>query len=170
MGVTIGNGKRVLVVDDVAAIRLATEDCYKQLGFEVVACVENGVEALKFLDTNQVDLVSLDIIMPEMDGIECYRKIRQRGLDCRCVFISWLAADARIPEALSKEIPQDLFQAKPINVGLLKERLAKVFALAPGYVPAPTLVKSEIEDVSPDELDAADEGETLERKPSKAAA
>jgi|GEM_PF-984647 len=128
-------GKNVLIVDDLATVRDMLQRIYEAIGMHVVGTAANGVEALAFLESNSVDLVSLDIIMPEMDGIECYRKIRARGLPCRSVFISWLAADPRVPERLKEEIPLVLFQGKPVDAASLSDRLNLVFAFPAGGMP-----------------------------------
>ena len=129
------SGKSVLVVDDLAMVRDQLCKVYESIGMKVVGTAANGVEALKFLQSNTVDLVSLDIIMPEMDGIECYRKIRSKKLSCRSVFVSWLAADPRVPDKLKEEIPMELFQGKPIDASILSERLMKVFSFEAGAAP-----------------------------------
>ena len=70
-------GKSVLIVDDSDRIREELRSEYSEQGFKVVGECENGLQAIEFLEEHpNIDLVSLDIIMPEMDGIECYRAIR----------------------------------------------------------------------------------------------
>jgi len=134
---SVWSGKTVLVVDDLAPVRDQLCAIYAAIGMKVVGTASNGVEALAFLEKNSVDLVSLDIIMPEMDGVECYRKIRAKNLSCRSVFVSWLAADPRVPEKLKEEIPVELFQGKPVDAVVMSERLKKVFSFEAGGVPVP---------------------------------
>jgi CheY-like chemotaxis protein len=122
------SGKKILVVDDVESVREDLKAQYQSLGLVVVGAVTNGIEALDFLAKQQVDLVSLDIIMPEMDGIECFRRIKAQGLKVLPFFVSWLAADPKVADALKTEIPADLFQGKPVNQASLRERIAKVLA------------------------------------------
>ena len=122
------SGKKILVVDDVESVRDDLRTHYEALGLIVVGEVGNGIEALDFLGRHQVDLVSLDIIMPEMDGIECYRRIKAQGIKVMPFFVSWLAGDPKVADALKAEIPVDLFQGKPANQTALRERIMKVLA------------------------------------------
>jgi len=67
--------KCILVVDDSAAnlkfVESVLKDIYKLI------LVKSGEQALKYLERNTVDLVLLDILMPEMDGFEVFAKIKE---------------------------------------------------------------------------------------------
>ncbi|MDR1320725.1 MAG: response regulator transcription factor [Gracilibacteraceae bacterium] len=67
---------RILVVEDDTSIRKLTCAVLRQNGFEVLQA-ENGVAALEIMDRQHVDLVILDLIMPEMDGYELTKQLRQ---------------------------------------------------------------------------------------------
>ncbi len=56
--------------------------------FEVVGAVENGVEVINFIENNPVDLVILDINMPEMDGIACAKKIKTDHPDIKVIILT----------------------------------------------------------------------------------
>ncbi len=71
-----GEPKKVLIVDDKDVNRLVVMEVLKLLGF-LIAEAENGREALKQLEQFQPDLVITDIVMPEMDGYELVRTIRE---------------------------------------------------------------------------------------------
>ena len=68
---------KILVVDDVEANRFALRDIIRQAGYTPVL-TESGMQAIKVLDKSQIDLVILDIAMPEMDGFEVCRQIRDK--------------------------------------------------------------------------------------------
>lgn len=68
----------VLIVDDEQHIRLLYEEELKDEGYQVVTA-SNGREALEALERQPVDLVLLDIKMPEMDGSEFLRRVRERN-------------------------------------------------------------------------------------------
>ena len=71
---------RILVVDDQKLNRDLLKIMLEQQHYDVVtAC--NGIEALEVLDSGPVDIVLLDVIMPEMDGYETAPKIKQRSKD-----------------------------------------------------------------------------------------
>ena len=69
--------KKILVADDEMSIRLLYSEELKEEGYEVYLAA-NGREALEIVDTIPLDLVILDIKMPEMDGIEALRQIKER--------------------------------------------------------------------------------------------
>jgi two-component system, response regulator, stage 0 sporulation protein F len=72
--------KKILVADDEMAIRLLYSEELKEEGYEVYTA-SNGREALDIVEKTPLDLVILDIKMPEMDGIEALRQIKERKPD-----------------------------------------------------------------------------------------
>lgn len=66
---------RLLIVDDEEAIRTMLERHFRYLQYDV-ATAENGVAALKVLATSKCDVLLTDIMMPEMDGVELLRRVR----------------------------------------------------------------------------------------------
>jgi len=69
--------KKILVADDEMAIRLLYSEELKEEGYEVYTAA-NGREALDIIENVPLDLVILDIKMPEMDGIEALRQIKEK--------------------------------------------------------------------------------------------
>ena len=69
--------KKILVADDEMSIRLLYSEELKEEGYEVYQAA-NGREALEIVDKVPLDLVILDIKMPEMDGIEALRQIKEK--------------------------------------------------------------------------------------------
>ena len=62
---------RVVIADDSSQTTLIVSECLKmQAGFEVVKTFNSGKSLLSFLESNQVDLLMLDIVMPEVDGFK----------------------------------------------------------------------------------------------------
>lgn len=72
--------KKILVADDEMAIRLLYSEELKEEGYEVFTA-SNGREALEIVEKEPLDLVILDIKMPEMDGIEALRQIKEKKPD-----------------------------------------------------------------------------------------
>ena len=68
--------KKILVVDDEESIRFLYKEELEEEGY-IVECATNGEEALKKLPIFKPDLISLDIKMPVMDGIEALKRIRE---------------------------------------------------------------------------------------------
>ena len=73
---------KVLIVDDEPFITqgLSLLIDWEKEGFEIAACLENGKEALQFLEKNEVDLILTDIRMPECSGLELMEKVREQKL------------------------------------------------------------------------------------------
>jgi CheY-like chemotaxis protein len=66
----------VMVVDDTAVIRETVAKLLKREGFDTI-CASNGKEALAVLNASAPDVILLDIMMPEMDGLECLALLRK---------------------------------------------------------------------------------------------
>ena len=67
---------KILIVDDAAFMRMMIKDILTKNGYEVVAEAANGVEAVELYKSHQPDLVTMDITMPEMVGIEAVKQIK----------------------------------------------------------------------------------------------
>jgi len=78
-------GKRVLIVDDAAFMRMMIKDILTKNGYEVAGEAENGARAIdKYKELNP-DLVIMDITMPEMDGIAAVREIKKINADSKII-------------------------------------------------------------------------------------
>lgn len=106
--------KRILIVDDDELVLMALDELLTPEGYEVDT-VTRGSEALKKLDQNCYDLMVLDLIMPEMDGLELCKKIRERD-ECKETPILFLTAKSREEDrAQGLEVGANLFLSKPIS-------------------------------------------------------
>ena len=76
---------RILVVDDERAVRESLRRALELEGYDVELAAD-GQEALDRLETDeqQPDAVLLDVLMPEVDGLEVCRRLRRAGSRCRC--------------------------------------------------------------------------------------
>ena len=70
--------KKILVVDDEANIRELFKEELEEMGYAVTT-VPDAVKALALLDAAKFDLITLDMRMPDMDGIEALRKMKERN-------------------------------------------------------------------------------------------
>ncbi len=129
---------KVLIVDDSPKVLSDLRQLLGRMGWDVVGEAMDGVQALKMAEELKPDLVTLDIIMPEMDGIECYRELRRLSHPPRCLLISVLAAEPRVIAAYEHEILPGHFLKKPVHEKELRERLEEVMAMPPLPFPAPT--------------------------------
>ncbi len=106
--------KRILIVDDDEMVLMAVNELLGQEGYEVQT-ISNGAEALKKLDQNGYDLLLLDIIMPEMDGFELCKSIREKE-GYRETPIVFLTAKSREEDKVQGlEAGANLFLSKPIS-------------------------------------------------------
>jgi len=92
--------KRVLIVDDAAFMRLSLKTMLEKNGFEVVAEAENGSVAVRKYKELHPDIVTMDITMPEMNGIEALKEIRKYDSNSKVVMISALGQEAFVREAV----------------------------------------------------------------------
>ncbi len=113
---------KILVVDDEEDIRTILDFNLKKEGY-IVKTVENGAEALKKLKTFVPDLIILDVMMPEMDGIEVCREIRQSN-DFKNVIVSFLTARTEdYSQIAGFDAGADAYIEKPIRPRLLLSRV-----------------------------------------------
>ena len=106
-------GKKVLLVDDAAFLRMMCRDVLGKAGFEIVGEAENGEEGVEKFKELSPDLVILNIVMPRMDGIEALGKIISHDPNARVIMLSAVSQRAVIAEALS--LGARRFVAKPFQ-------------------------------------------------------
>ena len=121
-------GKTVVIADDSALVRGVLEKQFQQAGMKVIGKATNGVEAIDMVTKLNPDLLSLDIIMPEMSGLECYRLLRAQGVVLRVLLTSCLASEPSVVAGLASEVPAHIFLPKPFDQVLLEGRLFRVFS------------------------------------------
>ncbi len=120
------NNPIVLVVDDEKSLRDFVRRNLEVRGFDVLTA-SNGLEALAHFNTNNVDLVILDVMMPRMDGLETIRRIRQSSL-VPIIVLSALGEESDKIQALN--MGADDYLTKPFGVGELLARLQAVLRRA----------------------------------------
>ena len=91
---------RVLLVDDLPFMRSLLSDILTDAGMQVAAQAENGRDALTAYLASSPDVVLLDIVMPEMDGITALRRLRRLDPDARVVMCSSLGEQDMIVRAI----------------------------------------------------------------------
>ena len=91
---------RVLVVDDAAFMRMMVKDILSKNGYEIVGEAENGMKALEKYQELKPDLVTMDITMPEMDGITAVKEIKKVDPAAKVVMCSAMGQQAMVIEAI----------------------------------------------------------------------
>ncbi|HZY68596.1 MAG TPA: response regulator transcription factor [Devosia sp.] len=119
---------RVLIADDEPNIREVITFALERAGFATVTA-RNGSEALQQVRRGPVDLVVLDIGMPEMDGLEVCRQIRKTS-EVPILFLS--ARDEEIDRVLGLEIGGDDYVTKPFSARELVARINVILKRARG--------------------------------------
>ncbi|HEV2269252.1 MAG TPA: response regulator [Steroidobacteraceae bacterium] len=120
-----GNGRRslkLLIVDDSNIMRRRIERSQQFEELQVVGTAGNGVEALEMFRKTDPDVVTMDLTMPQMDGIECISKIVQLKPAVRILVISALADKATAVEAMERGA--NGFLNKPFTDRQLNEAIA----------------------------------------------
>ena len=93
-------GKNILICDDAAFMRMMIKDILSKNGYNVVGEAENGAIAVeKYSETNP-DLVLMDITMPEMDGIQALKKIKEKDPNASVIMCSAMGQQAMVIEAI----------------------------------------------------------------------
>lgn len=91
---------RVMVVDDAAFMRMMIKDILSKNGFEIVAEAENGAVAVEKWKELRPDLTTMDITMPEMDGIAAVKEIKKIDPGAKVIMCSAMGQQAMVIEAI----------------------------------------------------------------------
>lgn len=117
-------GKRVLVVDDAAFMRMMIKDILSKNGFEIVGEAANGIEAVeKYVECNP-DIVTMDITMPEKDGIAAVKDIMAHDPQAVIIMCSAMGQQAMVMEAIQAGAKD--FIVKPFQQERVVQALQKV--------------------------------------------
>lgn len=115
---------RALVVEDDGSTAAALAAFLDSLeGVETAAVAKNGREGLELIRRERPDLVLLDIVMPEMDGLSLLRELREDGPEKRpyIIVVSGVSSDVTVQRALG--LGAEFYMVKPIRLPALRERV-----------------------------------------------
>ena len=116
----------VLVCDDAIFMRTMISDILSQAGFEVVGEAESGVQAVEKYRLLKPDLVTMDIVMPDMGGIEAVREICKDDPEARILMCSAMGQQALVVEAIQAGAKD--FVVKPFQPSRVLEAVQRVLA------------------------------------------
>jgi two-component system chemotaxis response regulator CheY len=116
----------VLVCDDAIFMRTMISDILSQAGFEVVGEAESGIQAVAKYHELKPDLVTMDIVMPDMGGIEAVREICKADPEARILMCSAMGQQALVVEAIQAGAKD--FVVKPFQPSRVLEAVQRVLA------------------------------------------
>lgn len=118
---------RILVVDDAVVVRrLITETLRKDPDLDVVGAAANGKIALQKIEQLNPDILTLDIEMPEMDGLETLREVRKRYPALPVIMFSTLTQKAAAATLEALSLGASDYVTKPANVGSVTEGMDRL--------------------------------------------
>lgn len=117
--------KSIMIVDDSIVTRHEIEQMLTGADFNVICQCRSGEEALEVYEREKPDIVTMDIIMPGIDGIEASKRLLERHPDAKIIIISSLVYDETLNmvQQLGPDVP---FVFKPIKKSYFIEALLKI--------------------------------------------
>ncbi|WP_424765597.1 response regulator [Paenibacillus sp. sgz302251] len=116
----------ILVVDDAAFMRMMLKDILTKGGHQVVGEAGNGIEAIAVYEKVKPDLVTMDITMPEMEGVEALRRIKQNDPKAKVIMCSAMGQQAMVVQAIQAGAKD--FVVKPFQGDRVLEAIRKALA------------------------------------------
>ncbi len=115
---------RILIVDDAAFMRMMLKDILEKHGYQVVGEASNGLKAIELYKKDKPDIVTMDITMPEMDGIEALKEIMNFDPNANIIMCSAMGQQGMVMDAI-KSGAKD-FIVKPFQAERVIESVKKV--------------------------------------------
>ena len=113
----------ILVVDDAAFMRLQLSDILKKGGHQVIGEAENGLDAIEKYAKLKPDLVTMDITMPVMEGIDAVKGIKQIDPQAKVIMCSAMGQQQMIVSAIQAGAKD--FVVKPFQADRVLEAISK---------------------------------------------
>ncbi len=114
---------RVLIVDDAAFMRMMIKDILTKNGYEVVGEANDGAQAIEKFKELSPDLVTMDITMPEMDGIAALKEIKKIDSNAKVIMCSAMGQQAMVIDAIQAGAKD--FIVKPFQADRVLEAIKK---------------------------------------------
>jgi two-component system, chemotaxis family, chemotaxis protein CheY len=117
---------KIMIVDDAAFMRMMIKDILTKNGYEVVAEAADGAQAVELYKEHQPDLVTMDITMPEMDGIAALKAIKQINANAKVIMCSAMGQQAMVIDAIQAGAKD--FIVKPFQADRVLEAIGKTLS------------------------------------------
>ncbi|WP_216827977.1 response regulator [Alkalihalobacterium elongatum] len=114
---------KILIVDDAAFMRMMIKDILTKNGFDVVGEASDGAQAVEKYKELSPDLVTMDITMPEMDGITSLKEIKQIDSNAKVIMCSAMGQQAMVIDAIQAGAKD--FIVKPFQADRVLEAIKK---------------------------------------------
>jgi two-component system OmpR family response regulator len=131
-----GSGRRILVVDDEPSIVDAVATALRYEGYEVDEAF-NGRDALGAVAVNEPDLIVLDWMLPDLDGIEVGRRLREQGFKTAILFLT--AKDSTENKVEALRAGGDDYVTKPFSLAEIVARIQAILRRSAGDLPGDVL-------------------------------
>ena len=118
--------RTVLIVDDVPFVRKTLADILTAAHYQVVGEASDGAEAIALYRRLRPEIVTMDVVMPEMSGIEATRKILRDNKDARVVIISAMGQENLVMEAIN--VGARDYILKPFSASDVLKAIDRAFA------------------------------------------
>ena len=115
---------KILIVDDAAFMRMMIKDILTKNDYDVVGEAENGLKAIEKYKELAPDLVLMDITMPELDGIQAVKQIKEYDPDAKVIMCSAMGQQAMVIESIQAGAKD--FIVKPFQAERVIEAIQKV--------------------------------------------
>ncbi|WP_305037420.1 response regulator [Gracilibacillus salinarum] len=115
---------QVLIVDDAAFMRMQLKNIFTNLGHEVIGEAANGQEAAQLYEELKPEIVSMDITMPEMNGVEATKIIKAKDANAKIIMCSAMGQQQMVLDAIKAGASD--FIVKPFTEDRVKETLEKL--------------------------------------------
>lgn len=117
-------GKRILITDDALFMRVTLKNILTKNGYEIAGEATNGREAVQLYASTQPDLVTMDITMPEMDGISAVREIKKADPEAKIIMCTAMGQKNMVMEAVAAGARD--FIVKPFQPDKVLESVQKL--------------------------------------------
>ncbi len=154
---------RLLVVEDEPFLREAMASSLRFLGFEVVTA-DNGRDTLRLARGSRFDLVVLDVMLPDIDGLEVVRRLRQDGCQVPVIFLT--ARDTHADKVAGLTIGGDDYITKPFGLEELAARIRTVLRRTRGAGTGQVLTFADLE-LDQDSYEVRRAGHPIELSPTE---
>ena len=117
---------KILIVDDAAFMRMMIKDILSKNGFDIVGEAADGIQAIEKYKETMPDLVTMDITMPEMDGITALKEIKSINPSAKVIMCSAMGQQSMVIDAIQAGARD--FIVKPFQADRVLEAINKTLS------------------------------------------